>query len=129
MSVNQMKTAMGRSSVFGTDAENELAQHVLKLESRGFGLTPLELRQLAYEYANSNNIPNNFNEEMQMAGYDWLQGFIKRHKELLLRKPEALSMGRASGMNNLKCRRYFELLQETLNQNDLMNKFINHQRL
>ena len=116
------ENVMGRSSVFGTDAENKLAQHLLDLESRGFGLTPLELRQLAYKYATSNDIPNNFNEEAQMAGYDWLQGFLKRHQELSLRKPEALSMGRASGMNKLKVGRYFDLLQDTLNQNDLMNK-------
>jgi len=67
-----------------------MVDHLLLSESRGFVLTPMEVRRLAYDFAESNNIINNFNEITKTAGYDWLCGFLGCHKVLELRKPEGI---------------------------------------
>lgn len=46
--------AVGRKQLFGTadlpeEVENDLVNHVLKLEERPFGLTRKDIRRLAYE--------------------------------------------------------------------------------
>ena len=71
--------------MLGAEAEQELASHIVLMESRGFGLTKLEVRQLAYEYAKMNNIKNNFDKKLQAAENDWLTLFLKRHREIALR--------------------------------------------
>ncbi len=109
-----------QATVFSTAEENELAEHIRKLASRGFGLTQLEIRGLAYQYAEKNEIKHKFNNILKLAGYDWFQGFYKRNLELSVRHPEALSFRRASRMNRGKVDKYFELLQETLTANGFL---------
>ncbi|KAJ8915953.1 hypothetical protein NQ315_016629 [Exocentrus adspersus] len=48
--------------------------YILLMQRKLFGLTRRDLRGLAFEYAQKNNIPNKFNVEMGLAGYDWLLG-------------------------------------------------------
>ena len=74
-----------RKPVFSVAQENELKEHILKLESMFFGLTPRDVRTLAFQYAELNGIPHSFSGEM--AGKDWLRGLLKRHKDLSLRSP------------------------------------------
>ena len=65
--------------VFSEDMENELAQHLLDMETRLFGLSTRDVRSLAFQLATKNNIRNNFNNEKQLAGKNWLSGFMARH--------------------------------------------------
>ncbi|KAJ4429056.1 hypothetical protein ANN_26052 [Periplaneta americana] len=44
-----------------SEAEKELAEHILLMESRLFGLTMDEVRSLAFELAEKNNLAHNFN--------------------------------------------------------------------
>jgi len=62
----------------------------------------MEVRRLAYDFAESNNITNNFVKITKTASYDWLFGFLGCHKELSLRKPEGLSAATVMGMNQTK---------------------------
>ena len=55
------------------------------------------MRELAFQFAEINNIPNNLNNEKKAAGYDWLWGFPSRNRELSLRATEATSAARAEG--------------------------------
>jgi len=77
-----------------------------------FGLTSEEVRKLAYEFAFKNNkdLNNNWLEK-NMAGVDWFQGFMKRHKEISLHQPESTSIARASSFNEVNVFRFFDLLQ------------------
>ena len=70
-----------------------------KMEKALFGLTPTDVRRLAYDYATKLGIDHRFNTEAKMAGPDWLSGFLRRHSELSIRKPEATSISRAVGFN------------------------------
>lgn len=83
-------------------------------DSRLFGLSPKDVRCLAYQLAERNNIANNFNHEEKCAGLDWLRGFLKRHPDLSLRKPEATSAARAMGFNTVAVSKFFDNLSSCL---------------
>ena len=47
-----------------------------------------------------------------MAGKDWLSNFIARSPKFSLRQPEATSLARASGFNEVVVAKFFDLLRE-----------------
>ena len=96
------------TAVFSADIERELVQYILTMEGMMFGITCKEVRGLAFEMAERNNIPHPFKNGV--AGKDWLQGFMSRHPELSLRQPEATSVARAHGFNRQSVNRVFDLL-------------------
>ena len=102
--------------VFTVEQEKELAEHVLFMERRLFGLTKTDLRRLAYEFATSNGIQNSFNANSKMAGPDWMDGFFRRHPDLSLRKPVATSVAKGSGFNKMVVGKFFKLLESMYDQ-------------
>jgi hypothetical protein len=58
------------------------------LAARGFPLGAAEVRQLAGQFSILNNL-NLFKKTV--AGYYWFVGFMERHRDLRLKKPEVLS--------------------------------------
>lgn len=105
------KKKLGRfSTIFTPVQENDLCHHILQLEKTFFGLSTYEVRSLAYQYATRNNIENNFNRQTKLAGLDWMYGFLKRHKQISLRKPENTSAARAAGFNRVSVETFFNLL-------------------
>ena len=90
------------------DIERELVQYILTMEGMMFGITFKEVRGLAFQMAERNNIPHPFKNGV--AGKDWLQGFMSRHPELSLRQPEATSAATAHGFNRQSVNRFFDLL-------------------
>ncbi|KAF2901481.1 hypothetical protein ILUMI_04706 [Ignelater luminosus] len=89
-----------RKCVFNKDKEKEIEEHVLLLPKLHFGLTLIELRRLAFEFAETNNIKNNFCRNTRLTGKDWLYGFLKRHPKISLRIPEATSVNRVMAFNS-----------------------------
>ena len=71
----------------------------------GFPLTRSEIRQLAFEYANSHGI-HSFREKKQSAGYYWFNNFLKA---------ENLSAARAMAVNETQVLKWFETYGERLN--------------
>ncbi|XP_070182914.1 jerky protein homolog-like [Littorina saxatilis] len=59
-----------------------------------------------------NRINHSFNKEKKTAGKDWYRLFKRRHPEISLRQPEATSFARAEGFNREAVNRYFNLLEE-----------------
>lgn len=53
---------------FDKNLERELVDHIKLLESRMFGLTAIEVRILAYQLAEMNDIEHRFNKVTRMAG-------------------------------------------------------------
>jgi len=109
------KQHLGRfRAVLNQDFESELVAHILQLQQRFYGITPMDLRRLAYQVAEKEKLRHPFNKMKQMAGRKWL-------KELSVREPEATSMCRAVAFNKPQvqrfltcCRQSFRKLEEPL---------------
>ncbi|XP_072389638.1 uncharacterized protein [Diabrotica undecimpunctata] len=104
---------LGRfQTVFSPEQEKTLVDHLIGMDKLFFDLSYLELRSLAFHYAEINKIPNNFHKQNCLAGKDWLYLFFKRHPQLTLRTPENTSAARASGFNKVSADTFFTLLAE-----------------
>ncbi|XP_054722826.1 uncharacterized protein LOC129232748, partial [Uloborus diversus] len=112
------KPNIGNRRVFTSEQETELASYLVKAAKISHGLTAVQTRTLAYEYAlliESPLIPDVWKSTKQ-AGYDWLKGFMKRSGDLSLRTPEPTSLSRATSFNALNVRIFYEKLAEVMNR-------------
>ncbi|CAH2085284.1 unnamed protein product [Euphydryas editha] len=117
-SVMNVKVPLGPiTTVFSKEEEQILVTYLKEMEGRLFGLSTTEFQKLAYELAVRNNKQHKFNNLKEKAGKDWLRGFLKRHPDLSLRKPENTSAARAAEFNRVSVRKFFELLGKTLDDN------------
>ena len=84
-----------------------------------FGMRVDDLRRLAFDIAEANQLEHGFNRESRMAGKKWYYAFMKRHPELSLRTPEATSMARAQGFNKERVQSFFQLLAKVSDEERL----------
>jgi hypothetical protein len=102
--------------VFSKEQEEELVDYLLGMESRLFGLNMKDLRSLAFQLANRNNLSHQFNSDNNLAGKDWVKGFLSRHPTLTIREPEATSGARAMGFNKVAVDQFFTLLEASIDK-------------
>lgn len=115
LKLNELKISrLGRKSIFPAEVETDLKDYVLKLAKLFYGLTPRRLRQLAFKYAEENNIAHNFNRESHLAGKDWLYGFLKRNPDVRLRQPEGTSLNRIAAFNADELKLFFSNLEKVM---------------
>jgi len=105
------KKHFGRGTFLPNELERELVDHCLELERMFFGLCIDDLRRLAFEVAEKNGYAHIFNRQTRMAGRKWYRGFMRRHRQLSLREPEATSIARATGFNKPRVHSFFDLLE------------------
>ena len=89
------------------------------MEISCYGLTIADLRRLVYEFCEKNKIIHLFNKDNKMAGRDFVAGFLTRHSNVSLRKPEAISLNRVYGLNQVSVDKYFENLAKVLDTYNL----------
>ncbi|XP_011859227.1 PREDICTED: uncharacterized protein LOC105556736 [Vollenhovia emeryi] len=104
---------LGQKPTFSAD-EKELADHVLKLAKLFYGLTPRELRRIAFEFAEAKQIKHRFNKSTKLAGKDWLYLFLQRNPEISLRQPEGTSLNRINAFNKEEVTIFFSNLQQLI---------------
>ena len=80
-----------------TRKEDKLCQYCLDMADMGYGLTIEDIKVVAYCIAASSGRSHPFKQGS--AGRDWYEGFLRRHPQLSLRKPEALSYAKAKNAN------------------------------
>ncbi|KAF2895381.1 hypothetical protein ILUMI_10793 [Ignelater luminosus] len=73
----------------------------VNMEERLFGLTMLECRHLAFQLADFNDCTHSFNKNLELAGKDWMQWFLRRHSDVSTRTPLATFRPRAMGFNRV----------------------------
>lgn len=105
---------LGRKSLFVSEVETELKQYILTLGKLFYGLTPKNLRHLAFKFAEANNIKHRFNNDTQLAGKDWLYGFLNRNPEIRLRQPEGTSLNRIAAFNMEETNLFYSNLEAVL---------------
>lgn len=106
------------------DLEQRLITHILDLESRLFGLTTYDLRELAYKLAERSGCEHQFNKNKKLASRQWVHSFISRHPNISLRVPEATSAARAQAFNRPQVQNYFKKLEETIQTNNIQATMI-----
>lgn len=106
---------LGRHTVFTPDQEKVLADHLRAMSNKFYGLTREQFRKTCFLIAEKMGVAERFNTEAKIAGKDWLSGFLQRHPDLSIRKPEATSINRILGFNKNEVTRFFDNL-ETLMQ-------------
>lgn len=104
-------------TIFSAQQETELLEYVFHMDNLFYGLSKQEFLELVYNYAEMNKIPHPFKNGT--AGLDWYKGFIKRHRNLTLRKPEPTSIARARGFNKPQVYRFFDLLEEQIEKHKI----------
>lgn len=111
---SNIKCLGSKKPTFSSEQEEELVVYILNMETRMYGLSTRDVRNLAYQLAEINGIKHNFSHEQQSAGKDWLKGFRERHPNLTLRLPEATSLARAMGFNRPVITKYYNILREDI---------------
>lgn len=113
------KSSLGSHSPVLTNAQELLLEkHIITMAKQCYGLTPREMRSVAFEVAESNNIAHPFNKSLRLAGVDWLKGFMDRHPNITVRTPENTSLARARGFNKESVKEFFDVLETVLSEQD-----------
>ena len=89
----------GGRRIFSDKVEKDLAHSAINLSARFFGLSCVQTRKHAYNFAMLNDIstPSSWHRN-EAAELDWLRLLVGRNK-LFVRKLEATSLGKASAFN------------------------------
>lgn len=101
------------SQIFTSEEEEKLAKYMIESSKLHYGLTKLQARKLAYDYAlaiKKTNMPDNWIQN-KVASKDWIRGFLNRQSQLSIRTPEATSLSRATSFNKTNVRDFFENLR------------------
>ena len=123
VTVRPGKARLGRyDTALPAEVEDSLKEHIFYMESRLFGLSNLELRRLAYSIAERCGIKHPFKNGL--AGKDWLSGFLKRHSDIALRKPQGTSISRAISFNKENVQQFFDIYKEILAEHSFQAKQI-----
>ncbi|KAJ8051161.1 hypothetical protein HOLleu_04625 [Holothuria leucospilota] len=113
---NAIEVPLGRRSILGADIEEELCKVVKTLTSRGLALASKDLQELAYEVAERKGLSHNFNPEKKRAGRFWLEGFLKRHPEISVKKAERLARKPAMDRDNSTAGSHVDMIREVLDE-------------
>jgi len=117
----------GRTTIFSAMQENVLEKRVLHLCDRGFPMSIMEFRKVAFRFAKVLkrrkqilNVPEKWYDE-EMASKEWWLSFKQRHTSVSIRCPENLSASRAEAFNQERICRFFESLETFVEENELTN--------
>ena len=94
--------------------ENELVNFLVKSAAIGYARTRNEVIAMIEQLLTSRA-----NGHPQIVSSGWWQSFAKRHPEVTLRKSAPLSIARMKGSHKMAIDKYFDILEDTLTENDL----------
>ena len=97
------------------EEENELIHFVTECADVGYSYSRRDVIALVQDVLTRKGLTD------VHVSHGWWEGFKKRHPELVLRKPEPLSQARAYCAKPEILVRYFQELESTLLNNDIMN--------
>jgi hypothetical protein len=106
----------------GKENEGHLVTYIKKVQASEFPLTGETLRKLAFQFAERNEILHRFSRDKCMAGWEWLDSFLRRYPGLIRKKPLGLSFDRAMAVNRKDIEDYFNLLLDVLTEHNLLDK-------
>ncbi|XP_066583775.1 tigger transposable element-derived protein 6-like [Prorops nasuta] len=104
--------------VFDKQQEKILTDYIIKCSQIYYGLTPEDIRKIAYECALKYHIemPQSWRINKE-AGVDWFTAFLKRHNSMIsIRIPEATSLSRATSFNKTNIDNFFTKLTSIIDK-------------
>jgi len=107
----------GPSNALAKEEEDALVSYLIYMAQRGFPLTRTMTKAFAWAIAIRSGHGGRFGENGPSE--HWWSLFMKRHPELSLRKTDKLNRSRAETLNLEVVKQYFDLLEETLEKNNL----------
>jgi len=105
-------------TILPEDAEKEHHDHICYTEKLLHRLTMWDVRRLAFELAEKLGLNHPFNKERRLSGKDWLQGFLQRHPDLSLRKPQATNLARVIGFNRSQVQHFYNVYKDLLSSEE-----------
>jgi hypothetical protein len=91
-----------------------LVDYELKCSKVNYGMTYKQFLQLAHYCGRlQSKFPSSWIDN-KIVGIDWLQGFMKRHKNLTLRKPENTNLFRTTAFNKKNVMEFFDNCERAL---------------
>ena len=109
----------GAQPVFPKEVEDCISAKIKEAAQSGFGVSRMQLAAKAAQIARQMRIKTPFRNGV--PGKDWISAFRKRHPDLSLRSPTALSTVRARMLNETVTNKYFQELGTTLSDLGLLN--------
>ena len=99
--------------VFSGEMEQMLVKYIKQASRIYYGVSPKELRMLAYQLTTANDlrIHKSWNDNKE-AGLDWMKHFLKRHHDLSIRNPEDTSIQRMANFNEHNVNLFFNNLEK-----------------
>lgn len=93
--------------------EQDLSEYFKKCSNLQHGFTYALARKFVFDYTVLNDItmPPSWITN-QAAGVDWLQGFMKRNKDLSLRKPENTSLARLTSFTKAAVMEFYDNVRD-----------------
>ena len=110
----------GPSTVLTVEEEQCLAEYIIEMADRGFGLVSEDLMRTAFTIVERSGRPHPFRNGM--AGRGWLEAFRRRHPQISLRTPQALSYSRATSASKVVIDDFFAKLGALYGRLNLINK-------
>ena len=95
--------------------EEELVQHLCNCSSIGYGISRKDTLALVQAVVDRKKI----NAQVSPS---WLKSFGSRHPQLTLKTGESISKARQLGASVENLEKYFDLLEKTLEDNDLLHR-------
>ena len=114
------KVRLGSSSALPPEVELVIHDHIQTMERALYGLTPTDVRRLAYDVAVTTGTNYPFNQTNKLAGKDWLKSFLRRHPDLSIRQPQGTNLSRAVGFNRAKVNEFFGIYKDVLNGHEYL---------
>lgn len=108
---------IGNRKIFTQDQEQTLSEYLKLSAKMCFGLTTVQVRELAYQYAVKLDIAPDKWLTKKIASVDWLKLFLKRNTTLAVRKPESTSLARTTGFNKVNVSNFFNNLEKCYQKN------------
>ena len=119
---NVNKISLGPPASLTDLNERKMVAHIKKMQKHCFAPTQKMVQQMAYGLAETLQIIHKFSVIKKRAGKIWFKEFMRRNSHLAIRKSEGVSMARVRGMYRIDVNNYFNLLQQILEENNLMDK-------
>ena len=106
----------GPAKYLNNEEEHALADHLVQAAESGYGKTRKQVKSIVENVAREKNLLRS-----ERVSDGWWRRFMERQPQLSLRRGDSTAHIRMNSVNRESMESYFNLLEDTLSEHDLMN--------